>query len=184
MDLISILFIAIGLSMDSFAVSISNGLTIKDLKFKSAVYIAASFAFFQSLMPLLGWYSGIGIEKYIVEFDHWIAFILLAFIGTKMIYEGFTKEETDQVNQIKKTTLIGQSIATSIDAFAVGISFAFLKLSIIKPVLIIGIVTFLFSMIGLRLGKSLGQNFGKSVEIFGGIILIGIGVKIVIEHIF
>ena len=184
MGIITIILIAVGLSMDSFAVSVTNGLTIKDLNVRKILTISFSLAFFQSIFPLLGWLAGIGIEKYIREFDHWIAFLLLLFIGGKMIYEGFQKNGIEEKSELKTLTLIGQSIATSIDAFAVGISFAFLNLSITTPVLLIGIVTFIASIIGLHIGKYLGKKIGKSVEIFGGIVLIGIGVKILIEHLY
>ncbi len=184
MEIFSIIIIAIGLSMDSFAVSVINGLTIKELNAKRILLISFSLAFFQALMPLIGWFAGIGIEKHIKEYDHWIAFLLLTFIGVKMIYEGLKKNDAEKDTELKILTLIGQSFATSIDAFAVGISFAFLNLSIITPVLIIGLITFVVSIIGLQLGKCFGKKIGKSVEIFGGMVLIGIGLKILIEHLY
>ncbi|MCK5147112.1 manganese efflux pump [bacterium] len=184
MDTISIILIAIGLSMDSFAVSVTNGLTIKDLTVKRVLIISFSFSIFQALMPLIGWLAGIGIEKYIKAFDHWIAFFLLSFIGVKMIYEGLRKNEIAKDSELKILTLMGQSFATSIDAFAIGISFALLDLSIVTPVLIIGLITFVVSLIGLQLGKYFGKRIGRSVEIFGGIVLIGIGFKILIEHLY
>ena len=184
MDIISIILIAIGLSMDSFAVSITNGLTIRELNLKKNLIISFSLAIFQALMPLIGWFAGIGIEKYIKEFDHWIAFILLSFIGIKMIYEGITKNDNTEGSELNYLTLTGQSFATSIDAFAIGISFALLNLSIVTPILIIGVITFGFSLIGLRLGKYFGKRIGKSVEIFGGLVLFGIGIKILIEHLY
>ena len=183
MDIFSIILIAIGLSMDSFAVSISNGLTIKNLDKKKALIIAISLAVFQAVMPFIGWFAGIKVEKYIEEFDHWIAFGLLLFIGAKMIFESFANDENSKGKELKFITLIGQSIATSIDALAVGVSFAILKMEILMPVLVIGVVTFLFSLLGLQLGKFFGKKFGKYVEIFGGLVLIGIGVKILLEHI-
>ena len=184
MDTISIILIAIGLSMDSFAVSVTNGLTIRELNVKRILIISFSFAVFQAFMPLIGWFAGIGIEKYIKELDHWIAFTLLSFIGTKMIYDGFKKNNNKKDSELKILTLIGQSFATSIDAFAIGISFALLNLSIVTPVVIIGLITFGFSLIGLYLGKYFGKKIGKSAEIFGGIVIIGIGLKIIIEHIY
>jgi putative Mn2+ efflux pump MntP len=184
MDTLSIILIAIGLSMDSFAVSVTNGLTIRDLNVKRVLLISFSLAIFQAVMPLIGWFAGIGIEQYITEFDHWIAFVLLSFIGIKMIYEGLQKNGKEKDSELKILTLIGQSFATSIDAFAVGISFAFLNISIITPVFIIGFVTFIFSLIGLQLGKYFGKKIGKSVEVFGGIVLLGIGFKILIEHLY
>ncbi|MEA2104541.1 MAG: manganese efflux pump MntP family protein [Candidatus Cloacimonadota bacterium] len=184
MDIITLILIAVGLSMDSFAVSVTNGLTIRDLNARRILTISFSLAFFQSLMPLIGWLAGIEIEKYIKEFDHWIAFLLLLLIGGKMIYEGLQKNGVEKDTELKILILIGQSFATSIDAFAVGISFAFLNLSIITSVLLIGLVTFIASIIGLQLGKYFGKRIGKSVEIFGGIVLIGIGMKILIEHLY
>ena len=184
MDIISIILIAIGLSMDSFAVSVSNGLTITNLNVKRILTISFSLAIFQALMPLIGWFAGIGVEKYIKEFDHWIAFFLLSFIGVKMIYEGLQKNDEAKDAELKILTLIGQSIATSIDAFAIGISFAILNLSIVTPVLIIGLITFIVSIIGIQIGKYFGKRIGKSVEIFGGIVLFGIGLKILIEHLY
>ena len=184
MDTISIILIAIGLSMDSFAVSITNGLTIRVLNAKRVLTISFSLAIFQAIMPLIGWFAGIGIEKYIKEIDHWIAFILLSIIGSKMIYEGIKKNEIAKDSELKIITLIGQSFATSIDAFAVGISFAILNLSIVTPVLIIGLITFGFSLAGLQLGKYFGKQLGRSVEVFGGIVLIGMGIKILIEHLY
>ena len=135
-------------------------------------------------MPLLGWYSGIGIEKYIKEIDHWVAFILLGIIGIKMLYEGFSQSEDSKVSELSSITLLAQSISTSIDAFVVGISFALLGWSIIKPIIIIGITTLIFSLIGLYVGKILGKKAGKSATIIGGLVLIGIGAKILIEHLF
>ncbi|NOX48329.1 MAG: manganese efflux pump [Chlorobi bacterium] len=184
MDTLSIILVAIGLSMDSFAVSVTNGLTIRDLNAKRVLLISFSLAVFQAVMPLIGWFAGIGIEQYITEFDHWIAFVLLSFIGIKMIYEGLQKNGKEKDSELKILTLIGQSFATSIDAFAVGISFAFLDISIITPVFIIGIITFLFSLTGLQLGKYFGKKIGKSVEVFGGVVLLGIGFKILIEHLY
>ena len=184
MDIISIVIIAIGLSMDSFAVSITNGLTIREINLKKILIITFSLAIFQALMPLLGWFIGTGFKKYITEIDHWIAFLLLSFIGFKMIYEGINKNSYSEKLELKFLILIGQSFATSIDAFAVGISFAFMTSSITIPILIIGVVTLIISFIGLSLGKFLGVKFGKYAEIFGGLVLIGIGIKVLIEHLY
>jgi putative Mn2+ efflux pump MntP len=184
MDLITIIFIAIGLSMDSFAVSVSNGLSIKNLRFNNALIIAMLLSIFQGLMPVIGWSFGIGVEKYIKEIDHWVAFILLGIIGAKMLYEGVTNNKERQIVVLNLPTIIIQSIATSIDALIIGISFALLGWSIILPAIIIGITTFLFSMTGMRIGKEIGPKFGKSAAIIGGITLIGIGTKILIEHLF
>jgi len=184
-SLLSLILVAIGLSMDSFAVSLSNGMSITKLSIQKMLLIAFSLAFFQAFMPLLGWLSGIGIENYIKEIDHWIAFVLLSFIGGKMVYEGFfDKDQQNKETTFKIRILVLQSIATSIDAFAIGISFAFLDVDIIEPIVIIGLVTFIFSIAGLILGKTIGQKLGSKAEIFGGLVLIGIGIKILIEHLF
>ena len=133
-------------------------------------------------MPLLGWYAGMGIERYIQEIDHWVAFALLGVIGIKMIYEGLNKSENATVSKISPITLLAQSLATSIDAFVVGISFALLGWTIIKPILIISTTTLVFSLVGLQVGQYLGRKAGKSATVIGGLVLIGIGTKILIEH--
>jgi putative Mn2+ efflux pump MntP len=170
METISIILIAIGLSMDSFAVSVTNGLTITDLTTRKILTISFSLAIFQGLMPLLGWFAGIGVEKYIQEIDHWVAFVLLGIIGIKMIYEGLTKSEDSKMYELSPITLL--------------ISFALLGWAIIKPVLIIGMTTLIFSLIGLQVGQYLGRKAGKSATIIGGLVLIGIGTKILIEHLY
>lgn len=185
MDLITVLIIAVGLSMDSFAVSIANGIALKNITIKESIIIASSLAIFQAGMPLLGWLAGIGVEKYIKEIDHWTAFLLLSIIGAKMLYEAIVDDDKEEkIKELKLSSLIAQSIATSIDAFAVGISFAFLNSPIAFPVITIGIVTFAFSMLGLKIGEVFGNKLGKSVEFFGGIVLIAIGIKILIEHLY
>ena len=158
MDTFSIVLIAFALSMDSFAVSVANGLTIRNLNLRRILTISFSLAFFQALMPLIGWLAGIGISEHIKEYDHWVAFALLSFVGGKMIYEGLTKNGEEKDTELTVLTLLSQSIATSIDAFAVGISFALINLSIVAPVAIIGIVTFGVSLTGLYLGKFFGKK--------------------------
>ncbi len=170
--------------MDSFAVSLTNGFTIRELNTKRVLFISFSFATFQALMPLIGWFAGMGVEKYVKEIDHWFAFLLLAFIGVKMIYEGIKKTKAERDTEMKILTVFLQSFATSIDAFVIGISFAILDMEIATPILIIGLVTFVFSLAGLQLGKYIGEKLGKSFEILGGIVLIGIGLKILIEHLY
>ena len=185
MDLFSIIVIAIGLSMDTFAVSIVNGLTMPALRFSKAVVMALVMALFQAAMPLLGWYAGFFVQKEIESVDHWVAFGLLAFIGLKMIRErGDSIPEKVNNGRLKWSVLVYQSIATSIDALAVGISFALLEINIISSVMIIGAATFLFAMIGLKLGKSIGGKIRSNIELIGGLILILIGIKILIEHLF
>lgn len=182
MSIITLIVIAIGLSVDSFAVSVSNGLSISNLTVKKTILISSCLAFFQGLMPLLGWFVGVGIESYVKNYDHWFAFVLLFFLGGKMIYDVVMGDDDSKNFVLKPSVLLGQSLATSIDAFAVGISFALLKLSISTPVIIIGVITFFASVIGLRLGKYLGKRSSKFIEIIGGLVLIFIGTKILLEH--
>ena len=185
MDFITLLIIAIGLSFDTFAVSVSTGLTICEIRLWQAVRVAIVLAIFQAAMPLIGWILGTQVASYINEYDHWIAFGLLTILGGKMIYESFKeKEEEKKFNPLKLTVLIGMAIATSIDALVVGVSFAFFKdLNIYWTILIIGAVTFLVAMIGMLFGKKVGNRFGTKMEIIGGLILIGIGLKILISHV-
>lgn len=185
MDTVSIFLIALGLSVDSFAASVSSGIAIKRIQFHQAARIAFFLAFFQAGMPLLGWMAGLSIKDIIKDYDHWIAFTLLSILGIKMIWESVnTKEEKKSFNPLKLLVLIGISIATSIDALVIGVSFALLDFPIMSPVVIIGIVTFIASMLGTLLGKKLGNKFSHKFEILGGIILIGIGLHILVEHLF
>jgi len=184
MDIFTVLILAIGLSMDSFAVSISCGLAEQKVSFQHAVKIALAFATFQGVLPVLGWFMGTGIKSYVEGVDHWIAFILLAYLGGKMIYEGITmpadKKESD-IYSFRHIMIL--SIATSIDALVVGFSYALAETEkIFGGAVIIGGVTFFFSMLGIRIGKDVGGRFGSKVEILGGLILIGIGTKILLEH--
>lgn len=182
MGIISILLIAIGLNFDSLAVSISAGLVVKNITFSQAARIALAFAFFQGLMPFIGWFIGSQIKDLIKDYDHWIAFILLFLIGVKMVYESFKKEEDKKTfNPLKIMVSVGLAIATSIDALVVGISFAFIEVNIVLSIAIIGALTFIVSMLGMRLGKKAKGLFGKKMEILGGLILIGIGTKILFE---
>jgi putative Mn2+ efflux pump MntP len=183
MDFITLLLIAIGLSFDTFAVSVSTGLAINHIRFWQGVRVAIILALFQAMMPYFGWFVGKQVATLISDYDHWIAFGLLAALGLKMIVESFKNEEVKTVfNPLKITFLIGMAIATSIDALVVGVSFAFLEMNIFWSVFVIGAVTFLVSMVGMLFGKQAGGWFGKKMEIVGGLILIGIGVKILIEH--
>ncbi|MCX6258391.1 MAG: manganese efflux pump MntP family protein [Bacteroidia bacterium] len=185
MHYLTIIFIAIGLSFDSFAVSVSSGLIKKDILFRHAVRIAFSLAFFQALMPLIGWFAGSGIKESVKSVDHWIAFTLLGLLGIKMIYESLRKEKKPSTKDpLNSYYLLGISLATSIDALVVGFSFAFLDFPIIISVLIIGIITFIISMLGILAGKKTGSQFGRKMEILGGIILIATGLKILLEHLY
>ncbi|MEN8223196.1 MAG: manganese efflux pump MntP family protein [Acidobacteriota bacterium] len=182
MDILTMIFIAAGLSMDSFAVSVVNGFSIKNIRMKNMLLIAASFTVFQTIMPVLGWFAGGTIEGYIRNTDHWIAFILLFYLGSRMIYNSSKESGSVIRKEIRVPEIITQSFATSIDALAVGLSLAVLNVQIVLPVLIIGLTTFFFSIAGLNIGKYSGKKFKRGSEIIGGIILILIGVKILIEH--
>jgi putative Mn2+ efflux pump MntP len=180
---ITFLLIGIGLSFDSFAVSVSCGLMRQEIKFKQAVFVAASLAFFQAIFPLIGWYLGSTFNKLIESVDHWIAFGLLAVIGIKMIVEGFKPEGLlKSFNPFNLKVLLGLSVATSIDALVVGLSFGFLDLPILFPVIVIGGVTFIASMLGMLFGKNVPAKRSHQSIILGGIILIAMGIKIIIEH--
>lgn len=197
MSLVSVLLTSFALSMDAFAVSITKGMTMKNITKKIAFKIAFFFGLFQGGMPLIGWLLGISFEKYIKTFDHWIALILLAFLGIKMIYESIKENKKDEVAMdleinglsqntstvdIKTKDLLVLSVATSIDALAVGVSFAFLNISIIEVVTSIAIITFLVCFTGVLIGKKIGPILKNYAEIIGGIILIFIGLNIFNEH--
>lgn len=185
MELVSIFLIALGLSVDSFAASVCSGLAIKKIRFLQAVKIAFFLALFQGGMPVIGWFIGWEINELIKDFDHWIAFILLAGLGSKMIYESLSNNEEDSsFNPLKLTVLIGISVATSIDALVIGFSMALIDVIIWWPAVIIGLVTFIASMLGMLLGKKIGSQTSKRFEVVGGIVLILIGLRILIEHLF
>lgn len=182
---ITFLFIGVGLSFDSFAVSVSCGLMKREIRFLQAMVVAGSLAFFQAAFPILGWLVGSSVKGLVSSFDHWIAFVLLAGIGTKMVVEG-AKENgiLNYFNPFRLSILIGLSVATSIDALVVGFSFGFLDMEILVPVIIIGVVTFIASMLGMLFGKNIPARRSRQSLIVGGIILILIGVKILAEHLW
>lgn len=182
MGLIELVILSIGLAMDAFAVSICKGLAMQKMKCKNAIIIGAYFGIFQALMPLIGYFLGINFEKAITNVDHWIAFGLLTVIGINMIKEAYSKEKEESNDSIKFKDMLILAIATSIDALAVGITFAFLKVDIIPAVSIIGIITFAISIIGVKIGNVFGDKYEKKAELAGGIILILLGIKILIEH--
>ena len=183
MEILSVLLISVGLAMDAFAVSICKGLSMKKLKLKNALIIGLYFGIFQAFMPLLGFFLGKSFENLVISIDHWIAFVLLGLIGINMIREVF-KEEEKVNDDISFKTMILLAIATSIDALAVGVTLAFLKTNIFICISIIGIVTFALSIFGVLLGNKFGNKFEKKAQILGGVILIGMGIKILIEHLF
>lgn len=183
MEFFTVLILAIGLSFDTFAVSVSSGVVLPEIRFKQAVKIASILALFQGLMPIIGWAIGSGFKKYIENLDHWVAFLLLLALGLKMIYESFvTVNESETSNPLILKNRITMAFATSIDALIIGFGFAIIQFGIIESSAIIGFVTFIVSMLGLLFGKSVGIRFGKRMEILGGIILILIGAKILFEH--
>ncbi len=177
-----IILIALALSMDAFAVSMSSGASIKKPKISQALIIALFFGFFQFLMPLIGWFLGNSFKYLIESFDHWVAFFLLLFIGGKMIYESQHIKEGAPFSMTIKTLFI-LAIATSIDALGAGLSMSFLETSTFIPSLIIGAITFIISLFGVYMGKILGHILESKAEFIGGVILMGIGTKILIEHI-
>ncbi|HAQ18736.1 MAG TPA: hypothetical protein DCR40_05795 [Prolixibacteraceae bacterium] len=183
MEILTVTFLAIGLSFDSFAVSVCSGLNLPNIRFFQAAKIAVFLALFQALMPLIGWMLGNSMKTLIEPVDHWIAFGLLSLIGGKMIIESFINSESREIkNPLHFRVILLLSLATSIDALAVGFSFATLIEKFLLPVAIIGLVTFIASMLGILLGKKTGPTFNRYAEILGGLILIMIGSKILIEH--
>ncbi|MFN8241354.1 MAG: manganese efflux pump MntP family protein [Bacteroidales bacterium] len=183
MDFFTIIAIALGLSFDTFAVSLSMGIVQNSIIFRHAVRTALVLAFFQGGLTVAGYFLGSLISRQLTATDHWVALLLLSFLGIKMILEGIKRKEEDEVKDYSKPlTLITVAVGTSIDAFAVGISFALLNVMIWYSGIIIGAVTFLASMTAIRIGKSAGARLGQKVEIIGGLILMAIGIKIFLEH--
>ena len=182
MDLATVLLIAVSLAMDAFAVSIAHSMTIKNRRVASGLAMAVSFGAFQAFMPVLGWLAGLSFIELISGFDHWLAFGLLVFIGGRMIYTARANPKEEKETKLTASVLLILSIATSIDALAVGLSFSLLRVSITIPVIVIGAVTFLLSLAGFYFGNKLGQFFKSKVRVVGGIVLIAIGIKILLEH--
>jgi putative Mn2+ efflux pump MntP len=183
MDMGTVLLIALGLSMDAVAVAMANGCASKKLELRQALLLAFFFGLFQTLMPFIGWLAGLGFKEIITSFDHWLAFILLTFIGGKMMLEARrTPDCRMQTKALSLPVLLALAVATSIDALAVGLSFSLLAVDIIMPVLIIGLVTFMLSLLGVIAGHRFGAWFAGKVEVLGGAILIAIGLKILLQH--
>lgn len=182
MSLIEILVIAIGVSMDAFAVAICKGLSVSRLRPSHALKTGLWFGGFQALMPLIGYFAGVRFADVVSSVDHWIAFILLGFIGANMIKESFSREEENHDSDFSFKTMLAMAVATSIDALAVGVSFAFLRVRIWMAVLIIGLMTALFSIAGVRIGNVFGSRYKSLAELVGGVILLLMGIKILIEH--
>lgn len=181
MGIIELFLIACGLSMDAFAVSVCKGLSLQKIKLKHMCIAGAWFGIFQALMPAIGYFCGSFFADKITSCAHWVAFVLLLFIGGKMIKESFDKETDIGDSKMDVKTMFILSIATSIDALAVGVSFAFMKVSIFVSVLFIGIITFIFSALGVKIGSIFGTKYKSKAEFVGGIVLVGIGTKILIE---
>ena len=182
MTFFELLLIAIGLSMDAFSVSICKGLTTKKFSWRMALVCGLWFGLFQALMPIIGYFLGAQFQEMIEVYDHWIAFGLLFLIGANMIREAVWGTEEEQDGSLGFRTMILLAIATSIDALAVGVSFACIQVKLWSSVLIIGTITFLFSVLGVKIGNVFGSKYEKSAEITGGIILILIGLKILLDH--
>ena len=192
MDIITLLGIAMALSMDAFSVSVCKGLATKKFSLRAALLCGLWFGGFQALMPLVGYFLGVQFEHFITNIDHWIAFGLLLIIGVNMIREALGEEDTTDEETTADSqcscgctgfkTMLGLAVATSIDALAVGVTFAFLKVNIWFSVMVIGITTFLFSFAGVKIGNIFGSRYSKAAEITGGAILILLGVKILMEH--
>lgn len=182
MGLWELFLIGVGLSMDAFAVSVCKGLSVQKLKAKHILIVGVYFGGFQALMPLIGYFVGSRFETLITSIDHWIVFILLSIIGVNMIRESREEERLDDDFGFRK--MISLAVATSIDALAVGISFAFLQVKIVPAVCLIGATTFILSAIGIKIGNAFGLKYKSASEVIGGVILILIGIKILIEHLF
>lgn len=183
MQLAVILFIAVGLSMDALAVSIVAGSVYRELKVRHALRMALFFGGFQAAMPIIGFLAGLSLKEYIAAYDHWVAFGLLAFVGGKMIYESLKIEAAERnLDPSNLVVLLALSVATSIDALAVGITLSMLTSAIVAAAAIIGLVTFSLSYAGILIGKRFGHFFESRIEILGGVILIAIGLKILIQH--
>ena len=185
MSLVELIILAIALSMDAFAVAVCKGLCMRKINYKHSAIICFFMGFFQALMPTIGWLLGTRFQRYITEFDHWIAFVLLAFIGGKMIYECVTDNDeqsckVESILDLREVVVL--AVATSIDALAAGITLAFLNVNIIASISLIGIITFCICFCGVFIGNKFGVKYKSKAEITGGVVLILLGVKILLEH--
>ena len=179
------ILVAIALAMDAFAVAIASGVALRRVSARQTFRLAWHFGLFQALMPIIGWFMGVKVRPYIAAFDHWLAFALLAYLGGKMIHEAFTDAENKgTTDPTRGMSLVMLSVATSIDAFAVGLSLSLLGLDVWMPALVIGLTAFAFTVLGLHLGRIVGQGRLLSLyaEIIGGLVLIAIGIKILVDH--
>lgn len=188
MSILSLTLISFGLSIDSLAASITTGASIDKIKKRYVLKVALFMAFFQGTMPLLGWLLGVNSKQFIEAYDHWVAFSLLLVIGGKLIYDGITDNSDDENEQLKTPTsnliLAGMALATSIDAMVIGIGFGVISVNIWLAIGIIGLTTFVFSSAGVYVGKKMGNRINSSIEVLGGGVLIALGTKILIEHLY
>ena len=183
MEIGELIVLSLGLGMDAFAVSICKGLSMKKMNWKKALIIGLYFGGFQAIMPVLGYSLSKGFENFVTSIDHWIAFILLSIIGGKMVKDAFSPENSENCNEdVGFKTMIVLAIATSIDALAVGITFAFLNVNLILAIALIGSITFFLSVIGTKVGNVFGARYENKAELLGGVILIFLGIKILLEH--
>ena len=182
MGIAELFILAVGLSMDAFAVSVCKGLSIQKLKPRHAVIVGAWFGAFQALMPAIGWLLGSAFADMIEAVDHWIAFVLLALIGGNMIREALGHEEEDADPSLAPIAMLLLAVATSIDALAVGVTFAFLRVAVVPAVTLIGVCTFAISAAGVKIGNVFGARYKSRAELLGGIVLVLIGLKILLEH--
>ena len=182
MSLMELFLIAVGLSMDAFAVSVCKGLSVRKATVKHALCVGLYFGGFQALMPLIGYLLGTQFESFINSVDHWIAFVLLSFIGGNMIREALSGEEEKLDDSFSFRTMMTLAVATSIDALAMGVTFAFLRVDIVPAVLLIGATTFVLSAVGLKVGNVFGAKYKARAELFGGVVLVLMGLKILLEH--
>lgn len=185
MDITSLFFLSCALAMDSFAVSLCKGFSVKNLQVKHYILTGCYFGGFQALMPAIGYFVGVSFKPFVQAIDHWIAFVLLTFLGIKMIKEGFEDEKCrSDSNQFGFRVMLSLSIATSIDALAVGVSFAFLNVNLALALFLIGSITFIFCVFALKIGNRFGIYFKSKAEFLGGAVLVFLGFKILIEHLF
>jgi len=184
MTFLPLLLIALGVSADAFAVALTKGLHMRRFNLAHAVIIALTFGLFQAVMPLVGWLLGTQFARYITEFDHWVAFVLLLLVGGKMLWEAFSAHEDTErdYDRLDVRRLLVLALATSIDALAVGITFAFIEVSILWAVVLIGVTTAVLAFVGVVVGRRVGARFGRPAEIAGGVVLILIGTRILLDH--
>ena len=182
MGIIELLLLSVGLGMDAFAISVCKGISMKKMDWKKAIIIGLYFGGFQALMPVIGYFLGSAFESLITNIDHWIAFILLGIIGGKMIKDFFADESDNCNDDVSFKTMFVLAVATSIDALAIGITFAFLKVNLILAVALIGVITFILAVIGTKIGNRFGDKYQNKAELVGGIILVLLGIKILLEY--